>query len=335
MRKSFLRLIPATAILAVALPTAFVFAQDDPLVSWNDGGPKRAIIDFVTKVTKEGSADYLPIAQRIAVFDHDGTLWSEQPMYVQGAFTLDRVKSLAEQHPEWHQKQPFQSVLEGNFAAVAVTGEKGVIEIVTATHSGMSADEFSGIVTTWMASARHPKLQRPYVECVYQPMLELLRYLRSNGFQTYIVSGGGVEFIRTFAEKTYGIQPHQVIGSTIKTRCENHEGVPVIMRLPELNFLCDGSGKPVEIQRVIGARPVMAFGNSDGDVEMLEYTTSRSGPRFGAVIHHTDGERETAYDRFSLIGRLDRGLKEAPKHGWTVVSMKTDWKQVFSPAVKP
>lgn len=319
----------------IALCQSTVLAQDDPLASWNDGAPKQAILGFVAKVTKEGSADYLPISQRIAVFDHDGTLWSEHPMYVQAEFTVDRLKSLAEQHPEWRETQPFQSVLQGNFAAVALSGEKGIHQILAATHSGMTADEFSEIVTAWLAKAQHPQFRRPYVECVYQPMLELLNFLRSNAFQTFVVSGGGEEFIRTFSEKTYGIPPQQVIGSTMKTRYELRKGTGVIMRLPELNFLCDGPGKPVEIQQTIGARPVMGFGNSDGDFEMLEYVTGGGGPRFAAIIHHTDAKREAAYDRFSIVGRLDRGLKEAPGHGWTVVDMKADWKQIFPSSVKP
>lgn len=331
--------IQRTALIVVAIVSTMsmtkVFADEDPLESWNDVASKQAIVEFVTRVTKQGSADFLPTDQRIAVFDHDGTLWSEQPMYVQGAFTFDRVKSLAEQHPEWRQKQPFQGVLEENLAAVALAGEKGIVEIVTATHAGMTTDEFSKIVSNWLAKARHPQWKRPYVECVYLPMLELLTYLRANGFQTYIVSGGGAEFIRVFAEKTYGVTPQRVIGSTLKTRLEIHDGTPTIMRLPELNFLCDGSGKPVEIHRVIGSRPVMAFGNSDGDVEMLEYATTGAGPRFAGIIHHTDSERETAYDKFSIVGRLDRGLKQAAQRNWTIVNMKTDWKQIFPLNVSP
>jgi len=319
-------------IVSVALFSPFrlsgLSAADDPLLSWNEGQSKRAIVAFVTKVTREG-ADFLPVPQRIAVVDNDGTLWSEQPMYVQLAFALDRVKLLADRHPEWRQTQPFKGVLEGDLASVAATGEKGVMEVIGATHAGMTADEFSEIVSAWLETARHPRFHRPYTECVYQPMLELMKYLRDNGFQTYIVSGGGVEFIRVFAGKTYGVPPQQVIGSTIKTKYEVRDGVPVIVRLPELNFLCDKAGKPVELQRIIGTRPVMAFGNSDGDFEMLEYTTSGSGPRFGLIVHHTDAERESAYDRLSFFGRLDRGLKEGPKRGWTIVSMKDDWKQIF------
>lgn len=334
MPQPFARYLFVVATLIAVLPAANLLADGDPLASWNDGASKRAIVAFVKKVTTEGSADYLPVPQRIAVFDHDGTLWSEQPMYVQVMFTLDRVKELAGQHPEWRHTQPFQGALEGDFAAIALSGQKGVIEIVTATHCGMTTDEFNLIVTAWLQKARHPQFQRPYTECVFQPMLELLRYLRAEGFQTYVVSGGETEFLRAFAEKTYGISPSHVIGSTFKTRYEINNGVPVIRRLPELNFFCDGQGKPVEIQRVIGTRPVFAIGNSDGDVEMLEYTTSGGGPRFGAIIHHTDADREAAYDRSSIVGRLDRALNQAPRHGWTVVSIKTDWKQVFPTPAK-
>lgn len=321
------------AMTAVASIARTVSGDDDPLESWNDSESKRAIVAFVSRVTKEGGPDYLPRAQRIAVFDNDGTLWSEQPMYVQGTFTFDRVKELADKHPEWRTTQPFQGILEANFAAVAMAGEKGAFEVVAATHGGMTTDEFSTIVTDWMTKARHPRFQRPYTECVYQPMLELMNFLRDNGFQTFIVSGGGIEFLRNFAEKAYGIAPHQVIGSTIKTRFEVRGGVPVVMRLPQVEFLCDGPGKPAAIDRSIGVRPVMAFGNSDGDFEMLEYTTSGKGPRFAAIIHHTDADREWAYDRNALVGRLDRGLKEAGGRGWSVVSMKSDWKQIF-PAVE-
>jgi phosphoserine phosphatase len=309
-------------------------AADDPLASWHDREVKQAIIKFVTNVTEEGNADFVPRSKRIAVFDHDGTLWSEYPMYVQGAFAIDRVKALAEKNPNWKNTQPFKSVLEGNIAAIALTGQKGVMEIIAATHSGMTTDEFSQLVSDWMAKAEHPRYQRPYVECVFQPMLELIAYLKDNGFQTFIVSAGGVDFVRTFSERTYGIPPDQVIGSRMKTKYEVFDSGPVVMKLPELDFLCDHAAKPVAIQQMIGIRPVMAFGNSDGDFEMLEYTTTAEGPRFAALIHHTDQDREAAYDRFSIVGRLDRGLKESAKRGWWVVDMKHDWNRIFPDSSK-
>jgi phosphoserine phosphatase len=251
-------------------------------------------------------------------------------MYVQLAFALDRVKALAEKHPEWKERQPFKAVLENDLSALAAAGEKGLLELIVATHAGMTADEFDRVVRDWIAIARHPKYQKPYTECVYQPMLELLVYLRANGFKTYIVSGGGVEFLRPWALKVYGIPPEQVIGSSIKTRYEERDGKPVLVRLPEIDFIDDKTGKPVGIHKAIGRRPLMAFGNSDGDYEMLRFVTTGNGPRFGLIVHHTDAEREWAYDRQSRIGRLDKGLDEAKQRGWTVVSMKDDWKTVFS-----
>lgn len=328
------RHLALTSITLLALLKCLSVSADDPLPSWNERAAKQALVAFVNRVTLEGGPDYLAPSRRIAVFDHDGTLWSEQPMYVQMAFAIDRVKALADAHPEWREKQPFKGVLEENFAAVALAGEKGAMEIIAATHSGMTTDEFAETVRDWLAKARHPRFQRPYTECVYQPMLELLAYLRANGFQTYIVSGGGVEFIRVFAEKVYGVPPNQVIGSTIKTKYEVREGRSVIVRLSELDVLNDKAMKPVSIQQRIGLRPVMAFGNSDGDFEMLEYTTSGTGPRFGLLVHHTDAEREAAYDRASFFGRLDRGLKEGQQKGWNIVSTKDDWTHVFVPEQK-
>lgn len=301
----------------------------DPLPSWNDTAPKKAITAFVAKVTKEGSPDFVAPAERVAVFDNDGTLWCEQPMYVQLAFALDRVKALAERHPEWKEKQPFKAVLEGDHKALAAAGEKGLVELVMATHAGMTAEEFEATARDWLAAAEHPKLRRPYTACVYQPMVELLAYLRANGFKTFIVSGGGVELMRPFTEKVYGIPPEQVVGSTIKTKYEVRGGKPVLVRLPEIDFIDDKAGKPVGINKFIGRRPVMAFGNSDGDFEMLEFTTTGTGARFGLLVHHTDAEREFAYDRTSHFGRLDRGLDDAPKRGWVVASIKDDWKTVF------
>jgi hypothetical protein len=270
-------------------------------------------------------------SERIAVFDNDGTLWSEQPMYVQLAFAADRVKALAPGHPEWKDRQPFKGVLEGDLKAVAASGEHGLLELLMATHADMTVGEFTATAEEWLATARHPKLKRPYTECVYQPMLELLDYLRANGFQTWIVSGGGVEFMRPWTEEVYGIPPEQVVGSSIKTRFEMREDGPVLLRLPELDFVDDKDGKPVGIQKFIGRRPIAAFGNSDGDLQMLQWTTAGPGRRLGLIVHHTDGEREAAYDRESHIGRLDQALDEAPERGWVVVNMKQDWKTVFPP----
>lgn len=305
-------------------------AAADPLASWNEGPTKKAILDFVAKVSKEGSPQFVPVADRIATFDNDGTLWTEQPMYVQGFFVFDRIKALASQHPEWKDQEPFASVLKDDIKGIAASGYKGLEEMLKATHAGMTTDEFEQIVKDWLATAKHPRFQRPYTELVYQPMLELLAFLRANGFTTYIVSGGGEEFMRPWAEKVYGIPPDQVIGSSIKLKYEVRDGKPVLVRLPELNFLDDKEGKPLEIQRHIGRRPLAAFGNSDGDFQMLEWTTSGAGPRLGLIVHHTDAQREFAYDRLSHVGRLDKGLNEASRRGWIVVDMKTDWKKVYA-----
>jgi phosphoserine phosphatase len=279
-------------------------------------------------VTREGGPDFVAPAERIATFDNDGTLWSEQPIYFQLAFALDRVKALAPQHPEWKQKQPFKGILEGDTKA-ALASERGILEMVAATHVGNTTDEFAKVVTDWIASARHPKTQRPYTDMVYQPMLELLAYLRSTGFKTFIVSGGGVEFMRPWTERVYGIPPEQVVGSRAKVKYEVRNGVPVLFRLAEVDHIDDKAGKPAGIHQVIGRRPIAAFGNSDGDFEMLEWTTSAAGPRFGLIVHHTDAEREWAYDRDSHIGALARGLDEAPKRGWVLVDMKQDWKVIY------
>src|ERR1700761_7483637 len=306
-------------------------AQTDPLPSWNDTAPKKAIITFVEKVTKEGTSDFVPVDQRIATFDNDGTLWVEQPMYVQLAFVLDRVKQLAPQHPDWKTTQPFKGVLDGDMKAVAATGEKGLMQLMAATHSGMTVEQFQKLVTDWLATAQQPKFKRPYTECVYQPMLELLVYLRANGFKTYIVSGGGIEFMRPWTERVYGIPPEQVVGSSIKTEFEMINGEPALMRLPEINFVDDKEGKPVGINQYIGRRPIAAFGNSDGDEQMLEWTAAGPGPRLMLLVHHTDAIREYAYDRQSSFGRLDKALDEANTKGWTVVDMKNDWKVIFPP----
>jgi haloacid dehalogenase-like hydrolase len=304
--------------------------QTDGLPSWNDGATKKAITDFVARVTVQGGPDFVPPAERIAVFDNDGTLWLEQPMYVQLAFALDRVKALASQHPEWKDKQPFKAVLEGDMKALAEAGEHGLVELIMATHAGMSTNEFEKITAEWLASARDPRFKRPYTELVYQPMLELLAYLRANGFKTFIVSGGGIEFMRPWTERIYGVPSEQVIGSSIKTRFEMRDGRPILFRFPEMNFIDDKAGKPVGINEHIGRRPIAAFGNSDGDLEMLQWTTMSGGVRFGLIVHHTDAEREYAYDRQSHFGRLDRALDAATLNNWTVVDMKRDWKRVFS-----
>jgi hypothetical protein len=326
-RKSNLAKIVLLACAVACLATTVRAA--DPLPSWKDGKAKQSILAFVEKVTKEGSPDFVPVAERIATFDNDGTLWVEQPMYTQLAFILDRVKALADKHPEWKEKQPFKAVREGDLKVVAASGEKGLLELAMATHAGTTSEEFEAIAKDWLATARHPRFKRPYTECIYQPMLELLDFLRASGFKTYIVSGGGIEFMRPFTEKVYGIPPEQVVGSTIKTNYELRDGQPVLLRLPELDSIDDKEGKPVHINKFIGRRPIMAFGNSDGDFEMLEWTSSGKGARFGLIIHHTDAEREYAYDRQSPFGRLDKGLDEAPKRGWVVVDMKTDWKVIF------
>ena len=303
----------------------------DPLPSWNDTAPKKSIIDFVGKVTKEGSPDFVPVDERIAVFDNDGTLWVEQPMYVQLAFTLDRVKQLAPQHPEWKNMQPFKGILEGDMRAVAGSGEQGLMQIMAATHAGMSVDEFQKIVAGWLAASQHPRFNRPYTQCVYQPMIELLAYLRAHGFKTYVVSGGGIEFMRPWTEKVYGIPPEQVVGSSIKTEFKDDNGTPELMRLPTVNFIDDKQGKPVGINQYIGRRPIAAFGNSDGDQQMLEWTAAGGGARLMLLVHHTDADREYAYDRQSAIGKLDTALTEANAKGWVVVDMKNDWKTIFPP----
>jgi haloacid dehalogenase-like hydrolase len=304
-------------------------AQSDPLPSWNDTPAKQAIIQFVGRVTMAGSADFVAPPDRIATFDNDGTLWVEQPMYVQLAFALDRVKAMAPMHPEWKDKQPFKAVLGDDMKMLAESGERGLVELIMVTHAGMTIGEFSSIVTNWLATARDTRFKRPHTDLVYQPMLELLAYLRANGFKTFIVSGGGVEFLRPWTEKIYGVPPEQVIGSSIKTKFVMRDGIPTIFRLPEVNFIDDKAGKPVGINEYIGRRPIAAFGNSDGDLEMLQWTTLADGIRFGMIIHHTDAEREYAYDRQSRFGRLDVALDLAATNHWTVVDMKRDWRIIF------
>jgi phosphoglycolate phosphatase-like HAD superfamily hydrolase len=313
----------ALAIFAVPARAA------DPLPSWNDTAAKRSIVAFVARVTAKDSPNYVARADRIATFDNDGTLWSEQPMYFQLAFALDRVKAMAPHHPEWKDKQPFKGVLEGDLKAVMAGGKKSLVEIVAATHAGMTTDEFEQIVTDWISTAKHPKTRRQYKEMVYQPMLELLAYLRANSFKTFIVSGGGIEFMRPWTEATYGIPPEQVVGSSIRTRYELRDGKPAIVRLPEVDFVDDKEGKPIGINSHIGRRPIFAAGNSDGDLQMLQYTTIGRSPSFGLIVHHTDAEREWAYDRDSHIGQLNNVLDEASQRGWIVVNMKEDWKVMY------
>ena len=308
---------------------AFGVAEAQQLSSWNDGASKTAIISFVKKTTTPGSSDFIKPEERIAVFDNDGTLWAEQPMYFQLAFALDRIKALAPQHPEWKNTEPFKSVLSGDIKAVLAGGTQSLGALVMATHAGMTTEEFESTVKDWISTAKHPVSGKPYTQMVYQPMLELLKYLRANGFKTYIVSGGGVDFMRAWVEGVYGIPPEQVVGSRGKLKFEVRGDKPVLLKLPEIELNDDGPGKPVGIQQVIGRRPVMAFGNSDGDLQMLQWTAAGAGPRFCLYVHHTDAEREWAYDRQSHIGKLDKGLDEARAKGWTIVDMKTDWSNVF------
>ena len=320
--------VSMTVLLGLALLSAVAHAQD-PLPSWSDGKAKQAIVAFVAQVTQEGAPDFVPPAERIATFDNDGTLWAEQPLYVQLLFALDRVQALAPQHPEWKDKEPFASLLKGDVKGALAGGERAMLDIIMATHAGMTTEEFEQIVQEWVATAKHPVTKRPYTEMVYQPMLEVLAYLRANGFKTFIVSGGGIEFMRPWVERVYGVPPEQVIGSSIKTQFELRAGTPVLVRLPAVNFIDDKTGKPVGINEHIGRRPIAAFGNSDGDLEMLQWTTAGRGARLALLVHHTDAEREWAYDRQSSIGRLDQALDAAQARAWTVVSMKDDWKRIF------
>jgi hypothetical protein len=302
----------------------------NPLPSWNEGATKQSILDFVATVTREGSPDFMPPAERIATFDNDGTLWVEHPMYTQLVFVLDRVKALAPQHPEWKDTQPFKAALEGDMKTLAASGEHGLLELVMATHPGMTANEFQKIVVDWIATARHPRFKRLYTDLAYLPMLELLAYLRANAFKTFIVSGGGIEFMRPWTESVYGVPPEQVVGSSIKTKFQMRDGRPELFRLGEINFIDDNVGKPVGINEYIGRRPIAAFGNSDGDLEMLQWTTMAGGRRLGLIVHHTDADREYAYDRDTSFGRLDKALDAAALNKWTVVDMKNDWKRIFA-----
>jgi phosphoglycolate phosphatase-like HAD superfamily hydrolase len=303
-------------------------ATTDPLASWNDGATKTSIVDFVTRVTEAGGTDYVPPEKRIATFDNDGTLWSEQPYPFQLAFALDRVKALAPQHPEWQDKEPFKSVLAGDIKGMLSGGYHALIAVVSATHAGMTTDEFEAAVCEWLMTARHPKTGRLFTEMVFQPMLELLTYLRANGFKTFVVSGGGIEFMRGFAEITYGVPPEQIIGSSGKLKFEMRGSSPVLSKLPEIELVNDNVEKLAAIQKFIGRRPIAAFGNSDGDLEMLQWTTAGNGARLALLLHHNDETREWAYDR-AVIGQLDKARDEAHAKGWTVVDMKTDWRRVF------
>jgi hypothetical protein len=316
-------------LLALLIAAASGQPASDPLPSWNDGGPKQAIVAFVKAVTNPRSAGFVPASERIATFDNDGTLWVEQRMYTQVVFMMDRVKALARQHPEWRQQQPFRAVLEGDMAALAASGEKGLMQVAMATGAGMTTEVFSKTVSNWIATARHPRFHRLYTQCVYQPMLELLAYLRDNGFKVYIVSGGGIEFMRPWTDRVYGVPPEQVVGSSIKLQFQMRDGHPVLERLPEVDFIDNYGGKPVGIEKFIGWRPIAAFGNSDGDQQMLEWTAAGAGARLMLLVHHTDAVREYAYDRKSHVGRLDKALDEARARGWVVVDMKRDWKVVF------
>jgi hypothetical protein len=323
------RLFAVLLTLALAVLASAARAQANPLPSWNDSAAKARIVAFVQAVTEPGGKDFVPPADRIAVFDNDGTLWAEQPVYFQLAFAIDRAKAMVAKNPELAKRPALKAAAEGDIKALAATGEKGISQLLAVTHANMTSDEFALIVRDWTRTARHPTLKRPYTQLTYTPMRELLDYLRASGFKTYIVSGGGVEFLRVIAEELYGVPPEQVVGSSIKTRYELRNGQPVIVRLPEVDFIDDKAGKPVGIHKFIGKRPIAAFGNSDGDFEMLEWTTSAPGARLGVLVHHDDAAREFEYDRASRIGKLERGLDEAPQRGWTLVSIRNDWNSVF------
>jgi hypothetical protein len=328
--KAKLVLLSVITPVFTSLGSGLAVAQaPDPLGSWNEGKTKQSIMEFVKKTTTPGSPDFVPPAERIATFDNDGTLWTEKPMYVQLFFALDRVKELAPQHPEWKDKEPFAALLKGDVKAAMAGGQKAALEIVMATHAGMTTSDFEKIVKDWIATARHPQTRRLYTEMVYQPMLELLAFLRANGFKTFIVSGGGIEFMRPWADPVYGIPPEQIVGSSIKTKYEMRADGPVLVRLPEVNFIDDKDGKPIGINSHIGRRPLAAFGNSDGDIQMLEWATAGKGARLALLVHHTDAQREYAYDQGAV-----KALDEARKKGWTVVDMKQDWKAIYPPEKK-
>jgi hypothetical protein len=327
MRVKLALLFVLTLVFASIRGDLAIAQASDPLPSWSDGKAKQSILAFVEKVTTPGSPDFVPPAERIATFDNDGTLWAEKPMYFQLFFALDRVRELAPQHPEWKDKEPFASLLKGDVKAALAGGQKAALDIVMVTHAGMTTTEFEKIVMDWIAKARHPQTKRLYTEMVYQPMLELLAFLRANGFKTFVVSGGGIAFMRPWAEAVYGIPPEQIVGSSIKTKFEMRGDGPVLVRLSEIDFIDDKDGKPIGINSHIGRRPVAAFGNSDGDLQMLQWTTASQGARFALLVHHTDAEREFAYDKGAT-----QALDEAQAKGWTVVDMKHDWKVIYPPA---
>lgn len=317
------------AFIVWAFGAVSVLAQSAPLPSWNDGASKRAIIAFVEAVTTPGSPDFVAPSERIATFDNDGALWLEQPIYTQAFFIIDRMKALAPANPQWRDNPLFAAVIDKGLAGLSGASEHDLVTLVGATHGGMTPAEFRTIVAEWLKTARHPRFQKPFDQLVYQPMLEVLDYFRANGFKTYIVSGGGVEFVRAFAERVYGIPPEQVIGSRAKLKFESREGRATLVRDGSVEFIDDKAGKVVAIEHIIGRRPLAAFGNSDGDLEMLQWTTQAGGRRLGVIVRHTDGEREYAYDRTSSVGRLDRALDLAPAAGWTVVDMKSDWRVIW------
>jgi phosphoserine phosphatase len=326
---SLQRIVPLLLTLSlIILMSGSAFAQD-PLPSWNDGPTKKALLEFVAEVTNEKGGQYVEPAERIATFDNDGTLWVESPMYTQVLFAFERVKELAPQHPEWKTTQPFKALLAGDMKTVGASGMKGLMEILMATHSGMTADEFEQEVTAWLATTKQKKFNRLYTELIYQPQLELLAYLRDNGFKTFIVSGGGMAFMRPNSERLYGIPPQQVVGSSIVTEFQVKDGKPVLVRMPKVDFINDKAGKPVGIYQHIGRRPILAFGNSDSDTQMIEYTMAGEGLRMGLFVHHTDAKREYAYDRKSHVGTLDKALDRAAAEGWIIVDMKKDWNKVF------
>jgi phosphoglycolate phosphatase-like HAD superfamily hydrolase len=326
-RRAIVTGLAAAVALSIGTP---LLGQTDSLPSWNDGPAKRAILDFVARTTTAGSSDFVPVLERIATFDNDGTLWTEQPIYFQVAFAMDRVKALAPQHPEWQALEPFRSMLADDRAALAAMGEKGLLAIMAATHAGLTTAEFTKAVLDWLATARHPRFNRPYTDLVYQPMLELMTFLRANQFKTFIVSGGGIEFMRPWTERVYGIPPEQVVGSSGVTRYVlQPDGVPVLMKEAKVQFIDDGPGKAEGINQYIGRRPYFAFGNSDGDQQMLEWTAAGAGARFMGLVHHTDAVREYAYDRNSPVGRLDKAWDEAVRRKWTIVDMKNDWKVIY------
>lgn len=317
------------ALTLMILSSVTASQSQDPLPSWNDGPNKQAIIEFVTKTTDQNQGTFIPPTRRIATFDNDGTLWSEQPLYFQAIYIFDRIRELAPEHPEWQQKEPFASVLNGDSKSALAGGKQALLEMVMGTHAAVTASEFSESVADWLASARHSGSGKPYTAMVYKPMLELLDYLRDNDFKVFIVSGGGIDFLRVFAEEVYGVPPEQVVGSSLKAKYEIRNGLPVIVKQAEVDFIDDKAGKPVGIHRYIGRRPILAVGNSDGDFEMLEWTSAGEGPSLAMIVHHDDAKREWAYDRESHIGRLIRGLDEGPQRGWKIISMKNDWNLIY------